>query len=106
MFVKFGWGFYVEKDVVDLTPFNTLKFDTSLDLPSSQWAIFGLSSDTKFHGQTPTNYAVYNKFTSDYSRTIKSIDVSNLTGEYYLKFETWGGSSGTRFKLYNVYLEG
>lgn len=91
---------------VDLTNFNTLYFDAEIDSDNSfPNGTFGVASSlTKTDQQLDANFIEGAKVKPDVkSRKIYQVDVSNLTGEYYIAMlKTSGANYGSIF-VYNIY---
>lgn len=86
------------KSKIDLTNFNTLYFKADAD--ASAHGTFGVASAVDGFNVTFVNGA--SVYQGDQSSKIWEVDISNLTGEYYLAILRPNGNAGSVF-VYEVY---
>lgn len=91
-----GHGIYIP--AVDVGKYNTMEVTSGGG--SAQWNIYGLSTDKRWYDGVSTNMAVYkDKRSSTYSKVTETFDISELSGEMYFKYYSYGG---TDFSLYGL----
>ncbi len=101
----YGYRTYVTDVAIDLTSINTLKIDwVGTKTGSYAAAYFAVGMNKADLGMN----ASINQ-TATFSRTIDSLDVSALTGSYYIKIIVWGDRDTTTHSftadVYNVWGE-
>jgi hypothetical protein len=74
-----GRSYYYYPDPIDLTPYKTIYF-IGKGANSGGWG----ESSAWYIGQSPTSIAASIDMTSQTSEVTKTLDVSSLTGEYYI----------------------
>ena len=81
---------------MDFTPYKTLNFELSMIMDTETYGInFGWgNSDTTFSANKTKNTA---------ETSIKSFDISNVSGERYINIETAGVGNNTAF-IHNIWL--
>ena len=81
---------------MDFTPYKTLNFELSMSMDTETYGInFGWgNSDTTFSANKTKNTA---------ETSIKSFNISNVSGERYIHIETAGVGNTTAF-LHNIWL--
>ena len=81
---------------MDFTPYKTLNFELSMSMDTETYGInFGWgNSDTTFSANETKNTA---------ETSIKSFNISNVSGERYINIETAGVGNNTAF-IYNIWL--
>lgn len=102
-------GKIITKNAIDVTNYNTLYFDCSYSESDSNGELrakFGLfENDVATSSKSPgTAYVVLSKGTS---RAIQAIDVSGISGKYYIGVQMgWSNKSGSaNATFYSVYAE-
>ena len=81
---------------MDFTPYKTLNFELSMSMDTETYGInFGWgNSDTTFSANKTKNTA---------ETSIKSFNISNVSGEKYINIETAGVGNNTAF-IHNIWL--
>ena len=81
---------------MDFTPYKTLNFELSMSMDTETYGInFGWgNSDTTFSANKTKNTA---------ETSIKSFDISKVSGERYINIETAGVGNNTAF-IHNIWL--
>ena len=81
---------------MDFTPYKTLNFELSMSMDTETYGInFGWgNSDTTFSANKTKNTA---------ETSVKSFDVSKVSGERYINIETAGVGNNTAF-IHNIWL--
>ena len=81
---------------MDFTPYKTLNFELSMSMDTETYGInFGWgNSDTTFSANKTKNTA---------ETSIKSFNISNVSGERYINIETAGVGNNTAF-IHNIWL--
>ena len=81
---------------MDFTPYKTLNFELSMSMDTETYGInFGWgNSDTTFSANETKNTA---------ETSIKSFNISNVSGERYINIETAGVGNNTAF-IHNIWL--
>ena len=81
---------------MDFTPYKTLNFELSMSMDTETYGInFGWgNSDTTFSANETKNTA---------ETSIKSFNISNVSGEKYINIETAGVGNNTAF-IHNIWL--
>lgn len=81
---------------MDFTPYKTLNFELSMSMDTETYGInFGYgNSDTTFSANETKNTA---------ETSIKSFDISKVSGEKYINIETAGVGNNTAF-IHNIWL--
>ena len=81
---------------MDFTPYKTLNFELSMSMDTETYGInFGWgNSDTTFSANETKNTA---------ETSIKSFDISKVSGEKYINIETAGVGNNTAF-IHNIWL--
>ena len=95
---------------LDVTEYNTLEITCSLTGSVSNWkAAVGLSKDTGtgdlwWYGNPGTSGMAAYFQDYDFTKTVKRIDISKLSGEYFLKID-WGSETNpSKFTIYDIRL--
>ena len=81
---------------MDFTPYKTLNFELSMSMDTETYGInFGWgNSDTTFFANETKNTA---------ETSVKSFNISNVSGERYINIETAGVGNNTAF-IHNIWL--
>lgn len=90
--IQAGQGVYF--DAIDVTDYKTCVIDSEITAGGNQWAYWGFTKDNlDWQNNASTGLdAYYKSSTGRYSRATYTIDISNLTGVYFLKFYTYNNS--------------
>ncbi|HOW29862.1 MAG TPA: DUF5018 domain-containing protein [archaeon] len=103
-----AWGGFVTVNKIDLTDYNTLNIDWegTITLFPAVGNYFGLGNAQDTTIEMGEGYD-YNQMSSQFSRQISVLDISNNNGEFYIKvLQAWydfGGTATT--KIYKIWLE-
>ena len=98
-----GFTSVAKGEPIDVSNYSVLCIEaTTTETHASTYAQrFGLTKNAHSSGYGSLNWAAEKKFTANNTKTVYRLDISNLTGEYYLWF-TWGAAKST---IYNVWFE-
>ena len=103
----YGSKFTYTNKPIDVTDYKKIYFDYHIESVSGAYWIGLVDNNTNMHDVQDAKKVI--KQTSDVgdiSRTTKSIDISDITGEWYIAFDgyPWNGYQH-RMYIYNVWME-
>lgn len=101
---------YVTDTLIDLSLIKTLKFELEITDASDDFgARYGVS-ESKTSGNNSSYYVVYDTKSGDRARSIYSLDVTAITGSYYIRIAVMDTSTSEdrsgKVNVYKVWGEG
>ena len=104
---SYGSKFTYTNKPIDVTDYKKIYFDFHIESVSGAYWIGLVDNKTDMHAVQDAKKVI--KQTSDVgtiNRTTKSIDISNITGEWYIAFDgcSWSGHQH-RMYIYNIWME-
>ena len=93
----------LNQTAIDLTNFNTLYIDmvaTRIENSTTYGTHYGVFSNDLLTGYVSNNFVAGEQVKATFTRTVKSVDLSNINGNYFV-----GVKGAMTAKVYNIWLE-